>query len=138
MQQPNERVAGQDVEVDVRQRLQLLHVRRGSDKGEEEAALGDLRCLLHDVDAEEVVSDDSLLDPVLERRVLDLGFLEILTQTAVVDELDLADHRRVDVEKRLQGGYQERSRAARRVEDRKARQNLLEQLAAEARVEPQE
>ena len=57
--QTDERVAGQDVEVDIGQRLQLLDGLRRGHQGEEQAQLGDLGRLFHDVHAEQVVGDDA-------------------------------------------------------------------------------
>ncbi|MCX6908359.1 MAG: hypothetical protein NTY01_09995 [Verrucomicrobia bacterium] len=64
VEQSDERVASEDVEVNVWQRLKLFLGLRGGDERKEEAQAGDFRGLLHDVHAEEVVRDDLLFDEV--------------------------------------------------------------------------
>ena len=68
-QQANQRVAGQDVEVDVWKRLQLVDGLRRRYQSEKQAELGYLASLLHDVHAEEVFCYDLALDVVVDAFV---------------------------------------------------------------------
>ena len=107
LQQAHQRIAGDDVEVDVGQRFQLFDGLRGSDQGQEQAQLGDLARLFHDVHAKQVVGDDGALDEIGEALVFGLPLLELFGEALVVEEFDAPDNRRVDIDERLHGGDQE-------------------------------
>ena len=136
--QPDERVAGQDVEVDVGQRLQVLHLAHRRDHRQEQAQFGDLAGLFHDVHTVEVVGDDAALDVVAHAGVAVLDLAQPRLQLAAGAQLGAADHRRVNVDQALERGHQERARAHRRVEHGDRRQHDVDELEGGARIHARE
>jgi len=128
VEQAEQRVPRPDVDIEVRVR---------ADETEEPGSrrFGRFR---EDVHAVEVRGENPLLHPVAERGILGPRLLDLLPQLAVAHELDALDHRGVEVEQHVERRHQEIPGAAGRIEDREARQDLLPELAAEARVEPQQ
>ena len=116
VEQADEGIAGEDVEVNVRQRLQLILRLCGGHKRQEEAEPGDFRGFLHDVHAEQVLGDDALLDVVERRGVLGLDLLDPGREFSVGQELDSADNRRIQADQDLHGRYEEGAGTASRVE----------------------
>ena len=134
----DEGVAGQDVEVNVRERLQLVFGRRRRHEGEEEAEPGDFRGFLHDVHAEQVLGDDALLDVIERRGVLGLHLLEPGGEFGVRQELDAANDRGVKADEHLHGRHEERTGATGGVKQAERGQNVEQERPAERRVKIQD
>ncbi len=135
MEQADEGIAGQEIELDVGQRFELVARLGGGDEVEEEPELRDLDRLLHEVHAVEVFGDELLLEPVGDRRlVLPALVFDPLRDRAMPERLTTANERGGEIEQRLQRGDEERTRAARGIEQRKSRQGFLQQVLAERTV----
>ena len=134
----DEGVAGQDVEVNVRERLQLVFGRRRRHEGEEEAEPGDFRGFLQDVHAEQVLGDDALLDVIERRGVLGLHLLEPGGEFGVRQELDAANDGGVEGDEDFHRGHKERAGAAGRIEQAERGEDVEQEGAAERGVEVQE
>ena len=126
-QQANEGVAGQDVEIDIRQRLQIFRPLNGPHQRQKEAQPGDFHRLVHNVHAKQVVGDDLLADVVVLVGVAVQFGGKVLAQGGMVQEFRPPQGALVDGRQLLQCGYQERPRSAGGVEQAQFGQNLLQQ-----------
>ena len=132
--QPYQRVAGQDVEIDIGQRLQVFHLAHAGHHGEKEAQLGNLAGLFHDVHTMQVVGDDAALDVIAHAGVVFFDGFEPLLQLCTSTQLGTAHHGVVHIDKAFERGHQKCAGAHRRVQDGDAGQHFVDQLEGGACV----
>ena len=70
VQQPHQRVARDDVEINIGQGFKLIDRLRGGHQGQKKAQSGDFCGLFHDIHAKKIVGDDAALDEVSQAFVL--------------------------------------------------------------------
>ena len=132
--QPYQRVAGQDVEVDIGQGLQVFYLAHAGHHGEKEAQLGNLAGLFHDVHTMQVVGDDAALDVIAHAGVVFFDGFEPLLQLCTSTQLGTAHHGVVHIDKAFERGHQKCAGAHRRVQDGDAGQHFVDQLEGGACV----
>ncbi len=132
--QPHQRIARQDVEVDVGQGLQVLHPPHAGHHGQEETQLGDFAGLFHDVHAVQVVGDNAALDVVAHAGVVFLDAGQPRFQLGASAHFGAAHHGVIHVDEALERGHQKGARAHGRVENGDAGQHFAHQLQGGARV----
>ena len=132
---PNQRITATDVEVNVRQRVESqvvgtkvhFHHRHHL---QEQAQLGNLGCLHHDVHAVEVAQDDAFIDEILDVAAVLVGdFLQFRFEPVgilCVELLHPLDTYLIERLKDIHGGEKESPRTAGRVKDGNALQCLVE------------
>ena len=108
--QPDQRVAGQDVEVDIGQRLQVLHPAHAGHHRQKQPQLGDLARLFHDVHAVQVVGDDAPLDVVTHAGMVFFDSGQPSRQLWAGTQLRPPDDGVIDVDQRLERRHQKRAR----------------------------
>ena len=127
MEQADEGVSGEEIELDVGERFELVAFFSGGDEREEEPELGDFRGLFHQVHAVEVLGDDFLFQPIGGGGFVLLALeLDPLEHRRVGQRLATADEGGVEIEQGFQRGDEEGTGAAGGVEQREARQDVLE------------
>ena len=134
-QQADQAVAGQNVKVDVGQRLQVVHSAGGGYQRQKQAQPGDLHRLGHNIHPVQVLGDDTLFDEVIQAGVIGSGFVQPLLQIAIFQKLNPTDDALVNIHQRFQRRHQKRARAGGRVQQAQAGQNIKQQRFGVGRVQ---